>query len=153
MAVTDGNQFGGGGPWSSTSSPNFLGTTDADIFQDGDDFALSFAPASAIGMYFITADPMFDDDIILTAGGESVGLLSSAGQTLPDGSEAFFMGIIDNENALTTADITTIGGGYFLYNVDDIVTAEPIPEPATILLVGTGVLGIFGRMRRRRSKG
>ncbi len=70
LAITDGAAFGGGGPFDTTSSPNFLGTTDGDVLLDGDNFDLSFAPANALGMFFITSpgDPMFDGDIMLSAG-------------------------------------------------------------------------------------
>jgi len=30
--------------------------------------------------------------------------------------------------------------------------APPIPEPETLLLVGTGILGVLGYIRRRRIK-
>ena len=148
MVVTDGNQFGGGGPFDTTSGSNFLGTDDSDIFLDGDDFDLSFAPVNAIGMFFITADVMFDDDITLTGGGASVGLSAAdAGADLGDGGIPYFLGIIDDTNPFTTANITTIGGGFFLYNVDDITTAV-VPLPGALWLFGSGLLGLLAVRRR-----
>jgi len=143
MQVTDGNQFGGGGPFDTTSGANFLGTDDADILQDGDDFDLSFAPVNAIGMFFITTDTMENDDIMLSAGGGAVGLnIADAGLDLGDGGIPFFLGIIDDTNTFTTANISTIGGGFFLYNVDDITTAV-VPLPAALWLFVSGFLGLL----------
>lgn len=148
MVVTDGNQFGGGGPFATTSGTNFLGTTDADILQDGDDFTLSVSPVNAIGMFFITADTMLDDDITLGAAGTSVGLNTlDAGTDLGDGGIPYFLGIIDDMNTFTTASITTIGGGFFLYNVDDITTAV-IPLPGALWLFGSGLVGLLAFRRR-----
>ena len=154
MMVTD--DFGGSYP--TTSSPNLLGTDDGDMFQDGDGFELTFAPSYAIGMYFITADEMYDYDITLTAGGISVGLDVGAGEFL--GTDdfsmewyAYFLGIVDDTNAFSMASIITDGGPggpYFLYNVDDITTAAPVPEPGTLLLICTGLMGLVYARRRRR---
>ncbi|WP_054763170.1 hypothetical protein [Methylomonas koyamae] len=47
------------------SGLNFLGTDDGDLFQAGDGFSLSFSASHAIGMFFISADAMFDHDIEL----------------------------------------------------------------------------------------
>lgn len=148
LAITDGNQFGGGGPFNTTSGSNFLGTNDRDVLQDGDEFSLSFAPVNAIGMNFITADLMFDDDIILSAGGASIGLnVLDAGVGLGDGGIPFFLGIIDTTNTFTTADIFNIGGGFFLYNVDDITTAV-VPIPGALWLFMSGILGLFAVRRK-----
>jgi len=127
-----------------TSSPNFLGTDDYDVFLDGDDFALSFGPTNAIGMFFITADRMFNDDITLSAGGTSVGLNGAdMGVILGDGGVAYFLGIIDDANSFTTASITTNGGGFFLYNVDDITTAAVVPIPGALFLFCSGLAGLL----------
>ncbi len=133
--------------WDTTSPPNFLGTNDGDIFQDGDDFSLSFEPVNAIGMYFTSIDEMWDDDITLTVDTFSVGLDAATYLTLADGSMAFFLGIVDAQNAFTQADITTVGLGEFLYNVDDITTAA-VPIPGAFWLLGSGLLGLIWNRRR-----
>ena len=155
----DGVQMMVSNLWDTTSPDNFLGTDDADIFQGGDGFELAFAPSNAIGMYFISADSpdeqILDGDITLMAGGLSVGLDVSVYDILADGSYAFFLGIIDDDNFFTTASITSFTdeyGPYFFYNVDDITTAAaaPVPEPSTLLLIGTGLVGLTYTRRRRR---
>ncbi len=126
-----------------TSGTNFLGTDDADVFQGGDDFSLSFGPVNAIGMYFITADEMFDDDIVLSAGGGSVGLsLADAGADLGDTGIPFFLGIVDTENTFMSASISSFCCGEFLFNVDDITTAV-VPIPGALWLFISGMLGLF----------
>jgi len=150
MAVTDGDQFDGGGPFDTTSGSQFLGTNDFDIFLDGDDFNLSFAPVNAIGMMFITADAMFENDIILSTDGGSIGLsVADAGADLGDGSIPYFLGIIDNSNSFTSANITTTGNGFFLYNVDDITTAV-VPLPGALWWFGSGLVGLMASRRRNQ---
>ncbi len=142
LAVTDGDQFGGGGPFDTTSPSNFLGTDDSDLFQDGDDFSILFSASNAIGMFFLTADSMFDNDITLSAGGVLASLVAAdVEQTLSDGSQVFFLGIIDDVGTFSSADISTVGLGAFLYNIDDIVTAT-VPEPGTAILVLFGLVGV-----------
>ena len=79
---------------------------------------------------------------------------------LPDGSSAFFLGIIDDTNPFGSASLTADGGPggpFFLYNVDDITTAPAaanvVPEPASLLLLGMGTAGLMaaGAPRRRRA--
>jgi hypothetical protein len=114
--------------YATTSAPNFLGTVDGGMFHDGDHFTLKFAPGSGIGLFFISADPLIDGDIKVRAGGVTASLVASAVQeTLPDGSRVYFLGIVDTEAAISQARVEALPGGFFLYNVDDIITA---PHPA-----------------------
>lgn len=145
-----------------TSGANYLGTDDAGVFQDGDDFNLTFAAANAIGMYFISADPIVDGDISITVGAFTADLdvddLSVF--DVGDGGLAYFLGIVDTMATFTSADIATSQtplaapddiNGLFVYNVDDIVVARApqIPEPGTLALFGLGLLGL-GLARRKR---
>lgn len=110
--------------YATTSTPNFLGTSDGGMFHDGDDFSLSFPAGHAIGLFFITADPLFDGDLTLTANGITAKLTTAnIEKTLPDGSSVYFLGIVDNKDVFTKANIVALAGGFFLFNIDDIVTA------------------------------
>jgi hypothetical protein len=120
--------------YATTSAPNFLGTVDGGMFHDGDDFNLDFRPGSAIGLFFISADPLLDGDITLSAGGATASLIAEDVQyTLPDGSKVFFIGIVDAQTHFSTARVEALAGGFFLYNVDDIITAPA--EAATLTSV------------------
>ena len=157
LAVTDGNQFGGGGPFDTTSGTNFLGTDNSDLIIDDDDFNLGFAASNAIGFSVITAEipgtSFFDDDIQLTAGGTTALLDVDALQTtLSDGSLVFFLGIIDDSASFTGASLATPGSsGSFLYNIDDITTtsAAVVPLPGALWLFGSGLAGLIALNKRK----
>ena len=118
--------------YATTSTPNFLGTDDGGMFHDGDDFSLSFPTGHAIGLFFITADPMFDGDLTLSAGGAVASLATAdVEQTLSDGSRVYFLGIIDADTPFTRAEIIALAGGFFLFNIDDVVTAPAIAAATT----------------------
>ncbi len=116
--------------YATTSSPNFLGTVDGGMFHDGDNFTLTFEPGSAIGLHFISADPLIDGDIKVIAGGVTASLVArQVQQTLPDGSRVYFLGVVDTAASITEARVEALAGGFFLYNVDDIITA-PLSAPS-----------------------
>ena len=127
--------------YSTTSAPNFLGTNDGAVFHDGDDFSLSFLPGSAVGLHFISADPLIDGDLTITAAGITASLVADDVQeTLPDGSRVYFLGIIDDQVPFQKARIVALAGGFFLYNVDDIVTA-----PAQVTEAASSIDGAVAR--------
>ncbi len=122
--------------YATTSAPNFLGTGDGGMLHDGDDFTMSFAPAAAIGLFLITADPLLDGDITMAAGGITASLKAAdVRATLPDGSKVYFLGIVDNDAAFSSAAVEALAGGFFLYNVDDIITA-PATQPQRVAVGG-----------------
>lgn len=155
LSVTDGNQFGGGGPFDTTSGANFLGTDNSDLLIDDDDFDLGFAASNAIGFSVITAETpgfsLFDDDIQLTAGGATALLdVNSVQQTLGDGSLVFFLGLIDDSASFTSASLSTPNSsGSFFYNLDDIVTTSAVPLPGALWLFGSGLAGLIAFSQRK----
>ena len=106
------------------SAANALGSTDADILQDGDNLSLSFAATNALGLSIITRETLQTGDLSLTAGGTTATLAAAIQQTLGDGSHVYFLGVINPTTAFTSATLNTVGGGYFFYNLDDFTTAR-----------------------------
>jgi hypothetical protein len=148
-----------------TSPSNFLGTSDAGVFLDGDNLNITFSATNAVGMYFLSEDTLIDGDIRLLAGTISIDLLTSdIVTTLSDGTDVYFLGLVDEASTFTSIDIFTnhdMEEGFFTWNIDDLFTAsdlsEPnqsdgsIPEPASVLLIGIGMLG-GGLAHRWRSR-
>jgi hypothetical protein len=158
--ITFGYSFGGpqikvSDLYSTTSGANFLGTDDgSDLLQDGDDFSMSFGARTAIGLYLISVDTLFNGDFTLTVGGSTAFLdAGSVQQTLSDGSSVYFLGLIDDSSTFTSASLSTHGGGgAFTYNVDDIITANDVvavPEPTSALLFASMTAALWGVSRRR----
>ncbi len=147
--------------WSTTSDFNYLGTDDGDIFQAGDEFTMSFAPSSAIGLFIISADEMWDGDVVLEATlanntllGVSAVLDASSSTELGDGSYAFFLGLITTDGPITSAQLSMPDEvtGAFVYNVDDI-TFVAVPTPSSFAaLIGMGAVGLIAVARRRRGQ-
>ena len=137
MIIADG--------FDTTSPPNFLGTNDGGVFQDGDSFDLIFGdPINALGLFVISLDELVDGDITLAVDDETIASLdaSAVQSRLPDGSQVFFLGVVDSVNSFSEVSLTADGGPggpFFLYNVDNILVSR-VPEPSTVVMFLIGLV-------------
>ena len=160
-AITYNYDFGGdtlmvSDVYDTTSIPNFLGTDFLDqIFNGETGFSMSFGPSSAVGMFFISIDTLFDGDIELSSGTDSVSLVvADLVDTLPLGESVFFLGLVDTMgNGLTSVDIATTDFGPFAYSIDDIrlatVRTGAVPVPGTLALLVFGLVACGFRVTHR----
>ena len=145
-----------------TTSPlNNLGVDDG-FSQEllfGDEVALNFsAPVQAVGLSIVAAPTVtLANDFQLTGGGGSIFNVGNPEQTLFDGGEVFFLGLISDQ-AFNNAQLISFGDQSDTslgFNVDDISSVSaanpaPIPEPSTVFLLGTGLLMLGGIRRWRK---
>jgi hypothetical protein len=133
-----------------TSPDNALGIQAGDeVFFSGDVVTLTFSgPINAIGLHVIGSpgDVQANDFQLSTSVG-SVFNAGTPGITLPDGGEAFFLGLADPVQRFTSATLASFGdvnNPVFFWQADDITTAVVVvPEPSILLLVSTGLGGLL----------
>ncbi len=131
-------------------------------FALGDLINFSFGASHAFGMYIIvgtTSFDFFDNDINLSFAGTTLSNSGSDVASLVGANNvaALFVGIVDSAATFTSADLQfgAPGGSGAFFEIDDIVKTSatstgpgPLPEPATLGLLGLGLLGL-GLARRK----
>jgi hypothetical protein len=108
---------------------NSLGLTGPDAsFLSGDGFTMTFdIPTSFVGLYVIgSPGDIREGDIVLDFGGGVISNAADSDIVLPDGGEAYFLGIIVTDPPLgflqaylESHDPT--GSGLYVFNADDII--------------------------------
>jgi hypothetical protein len=150
--------------FATTSGANYLGIDDGadEVFLALDEWEMAFAaPLQALGLYFISSDPLLEDDIRLVTSAETAQNAGVENEVLTDGGLAYFVGIVSS-TPFPSAQIRYgpgVTGINFIYNVDDISTVAGvtvIPEPSGFVLAAS-VVGftwqVLRRAARRRRRG
>lgn len=143
-----------------TSGFNSLGVSDPGNFNTiiggtNIPFELS-SQVNAFGLFVITPDQLFNDDIHLVAGGNTASLLaddrSLVGNFGGVDFYVYFLGIIENKG-FSSASIEygpNVSGGPFLFNIDDILVSA-VPEPSILVLFLNSVPALLIWRKRRRA--
>jgi len=134
-----------------TSGTHYLGLDNPDTaFFSGDSVTFGFtAPTHAFGLYVLTGRDVQPGDLQLSAGGADVFNGGTPAASDGNGSFAYFIGLVSTGAGFGSATLTGLNG-FYVYSVDDVVLANPVPEPGTVALFGAG-LAALGFMRRRSS--
>jgi len=136
-----------------TSPSNYLGSSDltsVGAFFPGDRVTMNFNPVNALGMFIITdAAPNAGDFSLITSLGTALNAAAPV-LTLGDGGQVIFLGLTSS-STFGSATITLAPTAGELWNVDDITRGAPLPptpEPGTFVLMGSGFLLFFRRLRK-----
>jgi hypothetical protein len=139
------------------SGTHYLGSDFADgTLGPKDNFTVTLSSSStAIGLYLLSAGPLAVGDFTLSVTGGNAKNSAVIESTLGDGTFVYFLGLTSS-TAFTSATLdVTIPADSPFWNVDDIhygtagTTPTPtVPEPASLLLIGTGLVGVVRRFRK-----
>jgi PEP-CTERM motif len=163
ITVTDGGFTVANGPSSGIASGTYDNSDDTLIGIINN----SSSPLSSINISSTTDIYGFDGDGIDTFGAPGNSTDNSAANTTLGiggygGPDTFFTNINQSTFASGTVNFITplgINGGSTYFSFEDalvpsqiIQTGGTVPEPSTLLMMGTGVAGLAGMLRRKLAK-
>ncbi len=134
-----------------TSGTKFLET------DGGSNFNIAFSSQISAFGFFGTDIGDFGGQIVLSLSGVGMQSINIGNSTnAPDGSLLFF-GFTDPVDTYSNIAFSHTGGAGF-FGFDDMtigdqqqLTMPPVPVPATVWLVGTGLFGLMGMRKKKAS--
>jgi PEP-CTERM motif-containing protein len=127
----------------------FLGTTTSQTISQT--FATTYDQLYLVTFELVNEpDPIPDGTNSLLLGENGVTLFSETNVFQPDGDFDYSLisAVFSARSSSTTLSLTGFNDSAF-FDIDDVSVTTTTPEPSTFVLLGTGLAGLAGTLRRR----
>ena len=135
------------------------GTSGYNYWESGSSFSIDFgSPVAAFGFYGIDIGD-FDGSVTLSYMNGTSSELVIPHTVGGAGGSVIYYGFYDTDNPFNRIEFGNTESGIDYFGFDDMtigsieqVDPDPVPEPATLALMSTGLLGLAGTYFKRRRR-